>query len=148
MIYHEILAQNADIMCLQVRIIPQNILGPLLIPIQEVDRLEQLLPTLENAGYAHHFAAGPGKKHGCLIAFNKTLFTRVDQRCIEYDTQNIRQEGDERARRGSSFRTTNIASLVALRGLGHQRGYIVATTHLFWHPKYGQTVKEHRLLCS
>ncbi|KAJ7492540.1 Endonuclease/exonuclease/phosphatase [Mycena latifolia] len=119
MLHSEILAQNADILCLQ-----------------EVDSLEKLLPVLAAAGYNHHYAAGPGKKHGCLIAF-KDNYTKLEERLIHYDEQHVRSEGDENTRRGSSFRTRNIGSLVALKNLSHDgEGVVIGTTHLFWHPKY------------
>ncbi|KIM85320.1 hypothetical protein PILCRDRAFT_66690 [Piloderma croceum F 1598] len=120
MIYNEILSPAADIMCLQ-----------------EVDRLDKLLPVIERAGYSYTYAAGPGKKHGCLIAYNKEKFTKVNERVVRYDEEEIRSDGDDRARRGCSFRTKNIGSLLALkRNNVENNGIIVATTHLFWHPKY------------
>ncbi|KAH9837132.1 Endonuclease/exonuclease/phosphatase [Rhodofomes roseus] len=123
MIYREILSHNADICCMQGR--HSSI---------EVDRLTKLLPVLEGAGYNHVYAAGPGKKHGCLIAFRKDTFDLAGERMIEYDLQEIRS-GDEAAKRGSSFRTRNIASLVGLRRADSpSEGVLVATTHLFWHP--------------
>lgn len=125
MIYNEILSQRADIMCMQ-----------------EVDRLEKLLPVLEGAGYSHAFAAGPKKKHGCLIAYVKDKYIKVEERTVLYDEQEIRTEGDERARRGSSFRTKNIGFIAALRQSEAQGGIIVATTHLFWHPKCVRSVSK------
>ena len=120
MLYNEILSSAADIVCLQ-----------------EVDRLEKLLPVIEGAGYSHTYAAGPGKKHGCLIAYNKDKFTKVKERVVHYDDEEIRTDGDDRIRRGCSFRTKNIGSLLALkRNDTESNGIIVATTHLFWHPKY------------
>ncbi|KAJ7225439.1 Endonuclease/exonuclease/phosphatase, partial [Mycena pura] len=119
MLHAEILAQKADILCLQ-----------------EVDNLDKLLPALEAAQYSHHYAAGPGKKHGCLVAFKKT-YEKLEDRLIHYDEQHVRSEGDENARRGSSFRTRNIGSLIALKNLAEDgEGVVIATTHLFWHPKY------------
>ncbi|KAJ7293660.1 Endonuclease/exonuclease/phosphatase [Mycena rebaudengoi] len=119
MLHAEILAQNADIMC-----------------FQEVDSLDKLLPTLEAAGYAHHYAAGPGKKHGCLVAFKKN-YSKVEERLIHYDEKHVRSEGEENARRGCSFRTRNIGSLIALKDSNHENeGVVIGTTHLFWHPKY------------
>jgi RNA exonuclease NGL2 len=43
---------------------------------------------------------------------------------------------NERAQRGHSFRTRNIGLILALR-FRHDptNGLIIATTHLFWHPK-------------
>ncbi|KAF9460805.1 Endonuclease/exonuclease/phosphatase [Collybia nuda] len=119
MLYYELLEVDADIICLQ-----------------EVDRLEKLLPILEKAGYAHHYAAGPGKKHGCLIAFKKKLYNVLASRPVEYDTQEIRSDGNENARRGRSFTTRNIGSLILLESkIKENDGILVATTHLFWHPK-------------
>ncbi|KAJ6519910.1 Endonuclease/exonuclease/phosphatase [Mycena sanguinolenta] len=119
MLHAEILAHDADILCLQ-----------------EVDTLDKLLPALEAAQYNHHYVAGPGKKHGCLIAFKET-HTKLEERVIHYDDQHVRSEGDENTRRGSSFRTRNIGSIVALKNVSSDGdGVIVGTTHLFWHPKY------------
>ena len=76
-----------------------------------------------------------GKKHGCLVAFKKT-YEKLESRLIHYDEQHVRSEGDENARRGSSFRTRNIGSLIALKNLAEDgEGVVIATTHLFWHPK-------------
>ncbi|EPQ60717.1 Endonuclease/exonuclease/phosphatase [Gloeophyllum trabeum ATCC 11539] len=120
MLYYEIASHTADILCLQ-----------------EVDRLEKLLPVLEALDYAYTYAAGPRKLHGCLIAYKKDKYEKVAEKVIEYDQEDVRKDGEERARRGSSFRTKNIANLVALEGLESDcAGIIVATTHLFWHPRY------------
>ena len=100
-----------------------------------MDRLEKLLPVLDKAGYSYVFAAGPRKKHGCLIAFRTGAYSPVNEKMVEYDLQDVRDEGGETARRGSGFRTKNIASLVALKRVDSpSEGIIVATTHLFWHP--------------
>ncbi|KAI9060199.1 Endonuclease/exonuclease/phosphatase [Trametes sanguinea] len=118
MLYREIASHNADICCLQ-----------------EVDRTEKFFPELEKAGYAWVYAAGPRKKHGCLIAFRKDVYECVRERVVAYDDEEVREDGELQARRGSSFRTKNIGSLVALRRKGADGdGVIVATTHLFWHP--------------
>ncbi|KAI0830708.1 Endonuclease/exonuclease/phosphatase [Trametes gibbosa] len=118
MLYREIASHKADICCMQ-----------------EVDRTEKLFPELEKAGYAWVYALGPRKKHGCLIAFRKDAYQCVRRKVVVYDEQDVRVEGEEQARRGSSFRTKNIGSLVALRKLDAEGdGVIVATTHLFWHP--------------
>lgn len=105
------------------------------ILMQEVDRLDKLLPILDRAGYAWVYKAGPRKKHGCLVAYRKEAYTLADEEVVLYDEQDVREDGSDRARRGSSFRTKNIASLVRLRRSGTtSEGLIVATTHLFWHP--------------
>ncbi|TFK41068.1 Endonuclease/exonuclease/phosphatase [Crucibulum laeve] len=120
MLHAEILAQEPDIICLQ-----------------EVDRLERLLPVLEKAGYQSCFASGRGKKHGCLITFKEALYSVVEEQVIYYDDEDVRDHGSEKSRRGSSFYTKNIGFLIALKSKHdtHQ-GVIIATTHLFWHPKY------------
>ncbi|KAG7450417.1 uncharacterized protein BT62DRAFT_510838 [Guyanagaster necrorhizus] len=120
MIYRELLSQDVDILCLQ-----------------EVDRLEKVLPVLDTASYSHHYAAGPNKKHGCLIAFKNSLYSKVGDRKVEYDNETVRDDVDGPGRKGASFRTKNIGSIVALESTTDEnRGVIVATTHLFWHPRY------------
>ncbi|KAL0951070.1 hypothetical protein HGRIS_007808 [Hohenbuehelia grisea] len=119
MLHSELLAPKADILLLQ-----------------EVDRLEKLVPILEKSGYSHQYGAGPRKKHGCLIAYS-AKFKQTDTRTIQYDEQEVRSDGTESARRGSSFKTKNIGLLVALQSTENpDKGVIVATTHLFWHPRY------------
>lgn len=139
MLYREILSHKAAICCLQVRVLSQSDGSKAnekkTHVRQEVDRTEKLFPVLEEANYACVYAAGPRKKHGCLIAYRKDTYDCVRQRVVTYDEQDVREEGDEKARRGLSFRTKNICSIVALRQRGQEQdGVIVATTHLFWHP--------------
>ena len=66
---------------------------------------------------------------------------------IYYDEEDVREgyfQGgslDEAAhtrwKRGMTRTTRNIGFIVALRNTNNQAsGYIVATTHLFWHPVY------------
>ncbi|KAI0002109.1 Endonuclease/exonuclease/phosphatase [Russula vinacea] len=120
MLYKEILSADADVLCLQ-----------------EVDRLEKLIPVLEGANYDHVYASGPGKKHGCLIGFRKDSLGIRDQFVLHYDDTDTRADGTELSRKGVSFRTKNIANVVTLERLGQPgEGFIVATTHLFWHPSY------------
>ena len=81
------------------------------------------------------YAAGPRKKHGCLIAFRKDTYSLVSERMVEYDLEEVRSGERDVTRRGSSFRTKNIASLIALRRTGtSSEGVVLATTHLFWQP--------------
>jgi RNA exonuclease NGL2 len=101
-----------------------------------VDRTEKLFPVLQRAGYSYVYKTGHKKKHGSLIAFRKEMFEKVEDRTLYYDEQEVRLNGEAATRRGSSFFTKNIANLVALRKLDKDdQGFIVATTHLFWHPK-------------
>ncbi|KAG9314440.1 Endonuclease/exonuclease/phosphatase [Chiua virens] len=122
MLHAEILSHDADILCMQ-----------------EVDMLDKLLPVLDLAEYAYSYASGPGKLHGCLISYKNTLFQNVHETKIEYDNLEVHSNPDinTQTRIGSSHRTKNIANIVALRCIGPEsqvQGYIVATTHLFWHP--------------
>lgn len=56
---------------------------------------------------------------------------------MSYDDEEVRATGDERVRKGRSFQTRNIGIMVALKSIGDDsRGILIATTHLFWHPKY------------
>jgi len=90
---------------------------------------------LGEAGYAHHYGSGPGKKHGCMIAFKKNMYSMVSDRVIYYD-QYVAMDDAGSSLTKNTFKTRNIGLLVALRGLNQENeGLIVATTHLFWHPK-------------
>ena len=91
---------------------------------------------LEHAGYAHHYSSGSGKKHGCMIAFKKNMYSMVSDKVIYYD-QYVPMDNDSgRSLSGNTFKTRNIGLLVALQRLEQEsEGLIVATTHLFWHPK-------------
>jgi RNA exonuclease NGL2 len=81
------------------------------------------------------YAAGPRKKHGCLIGFRKDTFEIREQFVLCYDDIDVRTNGTNVSHKGLSFRTKNIANVVALQKVGHLgEGYVVATTHLFWHP--------------
>ncbi|KAI6047557.1 endonuclease exonuclease phosphatase [Pisolithus marmoratus] len=120
MIHDELVFYDADIMCLQ-----------------EADRQDKLFPFLQNAGYSYTYAAGPLKPHGCIVAYRQDMFRIVGERVIQYDDVEVREDTtiSPQARIASSHRTKNIGLLVALERVGTDRtGYIVATTHLFWHP--------------
>ena len=102
---------------------------------QEADRLEKLIPVLKEAKYDHVYAAGPRKKHGSLVAFRKDSYKVHGHIILCYDDIDVRTGGSESSRKGLSFRTKNVANIVALAKVGDpDEGYIVATTHLFWHP--------------
>ncbi len=149
MIFNEILSADGDILCLQVRKKVARIYDAHLISgPQEVDRLEKLIPVLEEAKYGHVYAAGPRKKHGCLVAFRKDSYKIHGHIALCYDDIDVRPDGSGSSRKGLSFRTKNIANVVALERVGEiGEGYIVATTHLFWHPSsvalYRAKFKQH-----
>jgi len=131
MIHSEILSHSADILCMQ-----------------EVDRLEKLVPMLERAGYSSTYASGVGKKHGCLIAYRASRFEKVAHKVIAYDKLSRRQNDQGDVKLGLSRTTNNIGSIAALRDLStDSAGFIVATTHLFWHPAFTyERVKQAGLL--
>ena len=58
----------------------------------------------------------------------------VGKKTIYYDEEKIQPSISSST--GSSFLTRNIGLLVALKRVNSDEGFIVATTHLFWHPKY------------
>jgi RNA exonuclease NGL2 len=91
--------------------------------------METIKPFLEASGYDMVYACGPRKKHGSLIAFRKEKFELVKAIVVPLDT----------VERGASHKTKNIGNLVGIRERDiRDRGYIVATSHLFWHPSYVQ----------
>ncbi len=57
------------------------------------------------ASYSHHYAAGPNKKHGCLIAFKTSLYSKIGDRKVEYDNEEVRDDVEGPGRKGASFRT-------------------------------------------
>lgn len=90
---------------------------------------------LEKAGYSHCYASGPRKLHGCLIAFKKDLYSMVSERVIFYDDQTMGTNPTSTLT-GGSFKTRNIGYMLALKSnVDPQDGIVVATTHLFWHPR-------------
>jgi len=120
MVHQELLSEGSDIMCLQ-----------------EVDRLEKIIPLLESSHYSHVYAAGFKKNHGCMIAFKQAKFAKLAHHVVDYDQEEIRPDGDRHARQGRTFRTRNIGLIVALKSIkDNEPGIIVGTTHLFWHPMY------------
>jgi RNA exonuclease NGL2 len=76
------------------------------------------------------YASGPRKKHGCLIAFDRSQYEQIGEKVIHMDTVEI----------GASFKTKNIGSLVAIQSRKSDWGILVATTHLFWHPSLVLTI--------
>lgn len=94
----------------------------------------------------HVYASGPGKRHGCLILYKGEIFEKVAEKTVFYDDTDLNQFLGSRPLRtadqptislriGSSIRTKNIASIVALARKDGHSGCLVATTHAFWHPK-------------
>ncbi|KAH7100197.1 Endonuclease/exonuclease/phosphatase [Auriculariales sp. MPI-PUGE-AT-0066] len=120
MTFAELLVHNADILCLQ-----------------EVDRLDKILPILNAAGYSHTYTAGPRKLHGCMIVHRESHFEKIGERSVLYDSVAFGELQDGSPRAGIGRVTKNVGLVVALRDkFDARRGCLVATTHLFWHPSY------------
>jgi len=109
-----------------------------------VDKIETLLRAIDFR-YDHAYARGHQKEHGCMILFRKELFDLHSTRTVYYDEEDVRQPSREHEnddtynvwRRGTSRVTKNIALIVAVKRKGSgEKGFIVATTHLFWHPAF------------
>ena len=70
-----------------------------------------------------------------MVLYKDSKFVKVGDTTVYFDDAPVRT-GDESVNyHGNSFITKNIALIVALRSLNSDRGCIVATTHLFWHPR-------------
>ncbi|KAG9004447.1 hypothetical protein FRB90_010883 [Tulasnella sp. 427] len=121
----EVLTYNPDIACLQ-----------------EVDRLKKLLPIFRSAGYSHTYASGPQKPQGCMIIWKADAFHKVAEQTIFYDDDDVNSllygdDGKRPNRIASTKVTGNIGLIVALaRKDDETKGYIVATTHIFWNPDF------------
>ncbi|KAG9004445.1 hypothetical protein FRB90_010881 [Tulasnella sp. 427] len=121
----EVLTYNPDIACLQ-----------------EVDRLDELLPFLWSAGYSYTYASGPQKPQGCMIIWKADAFHKLTKKSIFYDDEDVNSllygdDGKRPKRIASTTVTGNIGLIVALaRKDDETKGYIVATTHTFWNPGF------------
>lgn len=72
-----------------------------------------------------------------MILFKKDLFELESSQKVYYDEEDVRQDDSQPDtwRRGSSRATKNIGLIAALKRKGDNgNGFVVATTHLFWHP--------------
>jgi len=70
-----------------------------------------------------------------MIAFKKKLYSMVSDKVVYYDRY-IPMDNDSGSLTRNTFKTRNIGLLVALQSRNQEsEGLIVATTHLFWHPK-------------
>lgn len=123
---------------------------------QEVDRIEDHGPKLKESGRAYLYAKGYARKqHGLMVAWNTSSWrtTRFKEhpagsKLVYLDDETIDEEGK---RTGLSRVTRNIGLFAALalddQGSDEQRGIIVATTHLFWHPMHAyERVRQSGLL--
>ncbi|AAW46917.1 hypothetical protein CNBM2200 [Cryptococcus deneoformans B-3501A] len=118
-----------------------------IICLQECDKLPDFLPALPQHAYIK--GTGPGKLHGLVVLYRKDRFSLRQSKLIHLDFEEIhprssdlviREDGAEsleevRRRRGGSRQTKNVGLIVALECKDGE-GVIIATTHLFWHPKF------------
>ncbi|GFZ46087.1 hypothetical protein JCM24511_04333 [Saitozyma sp. JCM 24511] len=106
------------------------------ICLQECDRLDDLLSATPS--HSHVKVSGPGKLHGIVILYRTPRFTVRSFRTIFLDDEELSPslEGDGRRRRGGTRQTRNVGLVVALDDHESGGGIVVATTHLFWHPKF------------
>lgn len=124
--------------------------------LQEVDRLSKRIPPITAKGYSYTYTNGPMKKrHGLMIIYKDTKLAKVQERAIAFDECCLRDppspEQEEETpevktwRRGRSRETSNLGLIVALQKNSTSQtpgisappaGYIVATCHLYWHPKH------------
>ncbi|WVQ97282.1 hypothetical protein IAU59_004393 [Kwoniella sp. CBS 9459] len=115
------------------------------ICLQECDRLKEFSSSLPHHAFVK--GSGPGKQHGLVIFYRSSRFFVRASKLIHLDLEELSpastapdQSGDDegaRKRRGGSRQTKNVGLIVALQDVeDEKKGIVVATTHLFWHPKY------------
>ncbi|WFD21430.1 hypothetical protein MEQU1_000079 [Malassezia equina] len=108
---------------------------------QEVDSINELGPAVQKMGYAYEYERGyANKKHGLMIAWRSKPGERpsfqvpIMKRVLTLDDM---APWDHEVQGPSLTRITrNIAMIVALPFADKEGGIVVATTHLFWHPRY------------
>lgn len=109
---------------------------------QEVDSLEEVAPPLSKAGYTYVYERGyTDKKHGVMIAWrssesgNSTCFGMpVLKKVVRLDEVSTWDDGVDGA--SLSRLTRNVLLVLALPYASGEGGVVVATSHLFWHPRY------------
>ncbi|CED84893.1 Transcriptional effector CCR4-related protein [Phaffia rhodozyma] len=125
MLISELDAYAADIICLQ-----------------EVDRLESLIPHIPTHKVTK--AKGHRKRHGLVILHRDALFEKLAEKTIYLDELEPRDSATEAEaegkppawKRGGTRETKNIGLLACLKRKNGKGGVIVCTTHTFWHPMY------------
>lgn len=78
-----------------------------------------------------------------MILFKDDLFELLAEETVYYDEEDVHDRSDAGSAeysqstqwwKGASRLSTNIGLIVALRSKDDQQVFVVATTHLFWHP--------------
>ncbi|KAG1469217.1 hypothetical protein G6F56_003383 [Rhizopus delemar] len=98
-----------------------------IMSLQEVDNFDTFFQeALSNLGYETVYLHHPTKKHGCVIAYKKDLFGKVEYKSIDYNTDELC---------GPSIMTGNVAQVLALEYKKDPNvGFVVGNTHLYWRP--------------
>lgn len=99
--------------------------APHLLCMQEVDsaRVQWWKQELARKGMDMTFYAREGKAHGCMLAWNKSMFELVETKKILHDDADQKFQSI----------TGNIAIAVKLKS-NDGKELVLATTHLYWHP--------------
>ncbi|WFD36819.1 hypothetical protein MCUN1_003709 [Malassezia cuniculi] len=108
---------------------------------QEVDCVKDHAKALRAAGYEYTYNKGyDSKQHGLMIAWRARNIHDAPRQCFcsPASTRVICLDDAKLNERtaGCSRLTRNIGLFAALPYAGEEGGVIVATTHLFWHPRY------------
>ncbi|KLT45013.1 Endonuclease/exonuclease/phosphatase [Cutaneotrichosporon oleaginosum] len=102
------------------------------ICLQECDRLGDMRGAVP--GHAAVEARGEGKLHGLVVLYATARWRVRASRAVALDMEHL-NPGEGAAARGGSRATRNMGLIVALES-EEGEGIVVATTHLFWHPKF------------
>lgn len=99
--------------------------APHLLCMQEVDsaRVQWWKQELAQKGMHMCFHAREGKAHGCLLAWDKSMFELVETKKILHDDADQKFQSI----------TGNIAIAVKLKRSNGEE-LVLATSHLYWHP--------------
>ncbi|BEI93890.1 uncharacterized protein CcaverHIS019_0603490 [Cutaneotrichosporon cavernicola] len=104
------------------------------ICLQECDRLPDMRAAVP--GHEAIEARGPGKLHGLVVLYRTARWRVRASRAVQLDLEHL-NPGEGAEARGGSRATKNMCLIVALEDTSTPgKGIVVATTHLFWHPKF------------
>lgn len=104
---------------------------PDILLLQEVDidkygHWKEILSNM-NTHLAHHET----KRHGLLLAYNKSIFKKIDFKEVSYDDYGF-HDSDGLSIPSQNV-TGNICAVMVLEHLETGHRYAVGTTHLYWH---------------
>jgi uncharacterized protein with PIN domain/endonuclease/exonuclease/phosphatase family metal-dependent hydrolase len=103
--------------------------------LQEVDHYHDFYSIFfKRFGYETFYIQRPGKKDGCLFAYNCSLFTCLDTEDVDLDRLSF-LDAHERAGR-SKYAKQNVAALVFLQHKETGTKFILANCHIYWNPNF------------